>query len=49
MSRAKQQEMWKDVADLFAVKMQCFKEASQRGMGGTMSTTQDGAETFTLQ
>lgn len=48
-TRAKQQEMWKDVCDLFEVKLRCFKEATMNGLGGTISMTQDGAETFTLQ
>ncbi|XP_063696260.1 intraflagellar transport protein 81 homolog [Culicoides brevitarsis] len=47
--RAKQQELWSDVCRLFEVKARCFKEAKSNGIGGTMSLTKDGAETFTLQ
>uniref|UniRef100_A0A336MSW3 CSON000794 protein n=1 Tax=Culicoides sonorensis TaxID=179676 RepID=A0A336MSW3_CULSO len=47
--RAKQQELWMDVCRLFEVKAKCMQDAKMNGIGGTMSLTKDGAETFTLQ
>lgn len=46
--RHKQIEMWTDLADLFDLKMRCFHEKKQEGIGGTMSITKT-SETFILQ
>jgi hypothetical protein len=46
--RAKQLEMWADVASLFEIKAKCYREAKMLGPGGTISVTGE-AETFTLQ
>ncbi|XP_058813408.1 intraflagellar transport protein 81 homolog [Topomyia yanbarensis] len=47
--RQRQQEMWGDLKKLFDMKIRCFHEKKQRGPGGTLSVSQGGAETFTLQ
>lgn len=47
--RAKQQDLWMNVCRIFEVKAKCSRDAKASGIGGTMSLTKDGAETFTLQ
>ncbi|KAG5670735.1 hypothetical protein PVAND_000977 [Polypedilum vanderplanki] len=46
--RRKQIELWNDLAELFDLKIKCFVEQKQKGIGGTMQVT-SGSETFTLQ
>jgi hypothetical protein len=46
--RRKQIELWTDLAELFELKIKCFMEAKQTGIGGTMQVT-NSSETFTLQ
>lgn len=42
-----QRSMWLDLNRLLSVKIECHRDAIERGAGGTLSVNK-GAETFTL-